>query len=365
VRIASLQIENLRIVEHMQLSPGKGINFVVGGNGAGKTSILEAIYLAGRGRTFRHAEAGPMIREGADRTRVLVEIGDEVNDRASFLGVERARRSLICRLNGRDVQKRSWLAEALPLQWIGSQPQLLLSMGPEVRRRFLDMGLFHVEPAYLALLGECHRALKQRNAAVRGGDPDQVRLWNAPFADAAERLTAHRRSFSRELLKRTRALLQSWRSTFSIDFLFRPGWGKEDSLLVQLESRMPLDFRMGHTTVGPQRADLQIAITQGGLAEKRLSRGQQKLLVFAIHVGLNSLIEERKGHAPVLLIDDVASELDRLNRATLLTALAERAGQAFVASITLDSVELGLPNATMFHVEHGRLLRTGPRPSKR
>lgn len=358
MRITSLQIENLRIVEHMQLSPGIGINFIVGGNGAGKTSLLEAIYLAGRGRTFRHADAGPMIREGSDRTRVLVEIGDEVSGRASLLGVQRERRSLICRLNGADVHKRSRLAEALPLQWIGSQPQLLLSMGPEVRRRFLDMGLFHVEPGYLALLGECHRALKQRNAAVRGGDSRQVEVWNAPFADSAERLTAHRRGLVLQLLKRTRSLLQSWGASFSIEFLFRPGWGKDESLAAQLGSRVPLDLRMGYTTIGPQRADLEIATAQGGLAEKRLSRGQQKLLVFALHVALNELIAERKGHAPILLIDDVASELDRLNRETLLKALADRDGQTFVASISLDSVEFGLRNTKMFHVEHGKLLRT-------
>ncbi len=358
MRITSLKIENLRIVEQLQLSPGKGINFIVGGNGAGKTSILEAIYLAGRGRTFRHADAGPMIREGSNSTRVLVEIGDEVSGRASLLGVQRERRSLICRLNGSDVHKRSWLAEALPLQWIGSQPQLLLSMGPEARRRFLDMGLFHVEPGYLALLGECHRSLKQRNAAVRGGDPRQVRLWNAPFADSAERLTAHRRGFASQLLERTSALLHSWGACFSIDFLFRPGWGKDESLVTQLESRIPLDLRMGYTTIGPQRADLEIATLQGGLAEKRLSRGQQKLLVFALNVALNGLVTERKGQAPILLIDDLASELDRQNRQTLLKALADREVQTFVASISLDSVEFGLQHTQMFHVEHGKLLRT-------
>ncbi|MGD8956899.1 MAG: AAA family ATPase, partial [Chromatiaceae bacterium] len=111
MQITSLEIANLRIVEQLDLSPGPGLNFIQGPNGAGKTSILEAIYLAGRGRTFRHSDAGPLIRRGAEAASVVVQFSGENGASLSRLGVRRDKSSLTCRLNGKDIKKRSTLAE--------------------------------------------------------------------------------------------------------------------------------------------------------------------------------------------------------------------------------------------------------------
>lgn len=184
--IRVLEITDLRVIERIRIEPAAGLNFIVGENGSGKTSLLEGIYLASRGRTFRHAEAGPMIRFGAEQTTVVAHLAPDrvdgsADESGAILGVRRGKQSLLCRLNGSDVRKRSELAEALPVQWIGSQPQLLISMGPEVRRRFVDMGLFHVEPPYLRAYAEFQRTLQQRNAAIRQGSREQVSLWSTPL----------------------------------------------------------------------------------------------------------------------------------------------------------------------------------------
>jgi DNA replication and repair protein RecF len=355
VRIISLQIEDLRIIERMRLAPGKRINLIVGGNGAGKTSVLEAVYLAGRGRSFRHPEAGPMIRQGAQWTRVVADIEDEVSGRRFVLGVQRERRSLHCRLDGRELHKRSLLAEALPVQWIGSQPQLLLSMGPDIRRRFLDMGLFHVEPSYLRVLSEFHRILKQRNASLRRAVPSEVELWDRRFSESSIKVSEQREAFVHELMRRSTEYLAAWQAGVSISYRYRRGWSSKSDLPVQLAEKMEADMRMGYTTVGPQRAELQIATTEGGLAEKKLSRGQQKMLVFALNIAMNDLITARTGRAPILLVDDLAAELDRQNRERLFNELWNRGGQVFVACIAAEVAELELPGTTMFHVEHGRL----------
>ncbi len=128
--INSLSISDLRVIRSLELQPREGINFVCGPNGAGKTTILEAIYLAGRGQSFRHQDAGPMIRNGSDDATVVVKMVG-AGGRQAILGVRRSAKNVECRLNGENVSKRSALAMALPVQWIGSQPQLLLSMGPE------------------------------------------------------------------------------------------------------------------------------------------------------------------------------------------------------------------------------------------
>ena len=353
MHIRSLKIENLRVLKRLDLAPGPGLNFVVGDNGAGKTSLLEAIYLAGRGRTFRHADAGPMIRHGADSVTVLVEIMDRLSGRQSILGVRREKKGLTCRLDGQDVKRRSVLAEALPIQWIGSQPQLLLELGPDIRRRFLDMGMFHVEHDYLQVFSSYQRNLRQRNAAIKQGDREAVRVWDPQLGAAGELLNQARATFVDRLLDRVSEIITTWNAGFSISYRYRPGWNDRHTLVQQIEKKIDTDLKMGYTTAGPHRAELDI-IVGSGLAEKQLSRGQQKILVLALNLALLDLIVSRHGRVPILLIDDLAAELDRSNRKKMIAELKQRGGQVFVTKID-ESAIAAIEDAKTFHVEHGVL----------
>ena len=356
MRIRSLKIDNLRVIQNIALEPGRGINFIVGENGAGKTSVLEGIYLAGRGRTFRHAEAGPMIRQGSDEVTVFVELEQDRGEERSVLGVQRTKKGLRCRLDGRDVYKRSVLAETLPVQWIGSQPQLLLSLGPDVRRRFIDMGLFHVEHTYLEVFNEYQRHLRQRNAAIKDGAPGTVRIWNAPLAKAANEMHQHRERFVADLARVAQAINIEWGVPIGSGFTmrYRAGWNKDRPLLDQLESRLDTDLKLGYTTCGPHRAELEL-VTESGSAEKTLSRGQQKLLVLAMNLALLDLVVAQGGSVPVVLIDDLAAELDSVNRQRMVAELEKRGNQAFLTKID-ESAIVTESAAKTFHVEHGRLV---------
>lgn len=354
MRISSLKISDLRIIKHLEMSPGQGLNFIVGDNGAGKTSILEAIYLAGRGRTFRHSDAGPMIRQGATSCTVVLELARDSGGRKTVLGVQRERRELRCRLNGQDVKKRSELAEALPVQWIGSQPQLLLGLGPEMRRRFIDMGMFHVEHSYLGVIAEFQRTLKQRNSAIRQGEVNAVRIWNPPFARVAEELTARRQDFIKTLMEKVEVLVHRWATGFSPGYRFRAGWAPTDSLAQLLEHKVDQDMRLGYSTIGPQRAELEF-LADGVNAEKKLSRGQQKILVLALNLALMDMIAASQGQSPVLLIDDLAAELDSQNRRMLVGELEARQAQVFLTMIEKSALVSHREDDAMFHVEHGML----------
>ncbi len=352
--ITSLGISNLRILENLRIEPCPGINFVVGDNGAGKTSVLEAIYLAGRGRTFRHTDAGPMIREGADSVTVVLETADSGSDRRSILGIRRGKKDVSCRLNGEDVHKRSVLAEALPVQWIGSQPQLFLGMGPDVRRRFIDMGVFHVEHSYLEILGEFQRNLRQRNAAIRQGDADSVRIWNRPFALSAEIMNRHRSRFVEDLMVRTMEIHATLQPGYTLSYRFKTGWNPDTTLIQQLDDKVESDLRLGYTARGPQRAELDL-MADGGLAEKKLSRGQQKLLVLAINLALMDILAKNRRTAPIVLVDDLAAELDPGNRERIMTEFEERGGQVFLTKIEESALRAIDTGAKTFHVEHGTL----------
>ena len=353
MHIETLKIRNLRVLERVDLVPGSGLNFVVGDNGAGKTSLLEAIYLAGRGRSFRHADAGPMIRHGADSVTVVVDILDRSTGRKSILGVQRDKKALTCRLDGQDVKRRSVLAEALPVQWIGSQPQLLLGLGPDTRRRFIDMGMFHVEHDYLETFSNYQRILKQRNAAIRQGEREAVRVWDLPMGSAAEILSERRTVFVEALLERVFEILAFWGAGFTVSYRYRKGWQDSKALTTQLAEKIETDLKLGYTTIGPHRADLDFNV-ESGVAEKKLSRGQQKILVLALNLALVDIISAKHGQVPVLLIDDLAAELDKKNRQRMIEELEGRGGQVFLTKI--DESALGpVQAARTFHVEHGAL----------
>ena len=262
-----------------------------------------------------------------------------------------------CRFDGKELVKRSELAETLPLQFISSQPQLLLGMGPDVRRRFLDLALFHVEHRYLAVFGQFQKALRQRNAALKRGDPSQVSVWDKGLVDTGEELTSLRMKVSADLYDRAVECLSGWGIDLGISYRYRRGWRKEMTLTEALSSRMSEDLERGFTGVGPQRADIEI-LTDNGSAEKRLSRGQQKMLVIALNLAVSDLIADSSQGTgkPVWLIDDLAAELDPGNVKKVLSALALRGVQAFIALIEPPTLELVQHlDAKVFHVEHGKI----------
>lgn len=352
--ITSLAVENLRVIEALALSPGEGINLITGANGAGKTTLLEGIYLAGRGRSFRHPDAGPFIRGGSEAAQVVIRFLSGPDGKVSVLGVRRERKALIARIDGKDVSRRSELALALPVLWIGSQPQILLESGPDIRRRFLDMGVFHVEHGYIEQLGAFARVLKQRNAALRqGADTDEILVWDESLLDTAQKVTYARSRFLDRLKPRVQALLALWGNPFDIDLAYRTGWARDSKLSSLLRERLPRDRERGFTSVGPQRADVAIS-SAGQIAVKKLSRGQQKLLVFAINLAIHDLVREMRSNAAIFLIDDLAAELDTDNRNKILTALRDRQVQSFITAIDADTCTLD-PTEKMFHVEQGFL----------
>lgn len=357
MKIDALEISDLRIIERLMLEPAAGLNMIQGGNGAGKTSILEAIYLAGRGRSFRHTSSGPMIRRGADATTVVLRLSDKMRHRAHRLGIRRGRKAFECRLDGDDVTKRSTLAETMPVQWLGSQPQQFLDRGPDVRRRFFDMGMFHVEQDYLSLYAEFSRTLKQRNAALKTGSPDTVLAWNKQFANAGEALHRRREDFVDSLLKAAAHQVTKWELDFDIEYRYRRGWSQDDSLDEELVRKLDLDLRMGFTSVGPHRAEVELLTADNAaLAERTLSRGQQKMLVIALNLAVLDLIGESGRSLPVVLVDDLGAELDDGNRRKVLDAFDKRSVQVFITAIS-EKGPLSERAQKVFHVEQGGLVQ--------
>ena len=350
-----IEIEDLRIIRHMDLVLEPGIDLVVGDNGAGKTTVLEALHLLATGRSFRHRETAPLIREGAEAVSLVGRFTDAGGGR-HVLGMRKGRDRLEVRLDGRSSVRRSEVVAMLPVQFIGADPQQLVSGAPELRRQFLDTGLFHVEPGYLSLLQRYHRVLDQRNAALRQGDAPLAQ-WDRQLAEAGTHIDAARRRLVDRLEKDALALLTEWALPVDLSFRYRSGWARGLSLGEALGAHRERDRRNRFTGAGPHRADwvVQGRVTRSG---KELSRGQLKLVASALHLVLASIIAEARGAPPVLLYDDLASELDRRNRRLLLDALSQRYRQAVITALAPDDLP-DLQPARVFHVEQGRLISTG------
>ena len=352
MKIRQLQIENLRIIEKLVMEPVSGLNFICGPNGAGKTSVLEAIYLLGQGKSFRHSEAGPFIRNQQASCLVVAEMEDD-QGKTSRLGIQRGRKQFLARHAGQDIKRRSELLRLLPLQIVTPQSHELLERGPELRRRYLDFGLFHVEHSYHQVLMAYQRAIKQRNAALRKKDARLALSFDEQLASLAEKISASRKGILQSVEQHLRTFLHHMAFPHEVFLLFQAGWKEDRSLVEILKDSLERDLAQGYTSSGPHRGELRIQVA-GGRAEKHLSRGQQKVLVYGLVFSLSRLMMERQGEAPILLIDDLGAELDEKNRVALVDYLQQAGGQVFISSV--DFPVPSVPDSSrVFHVEHGSI----------
>jgi len=349
--LTELSLHNLRIVEQAKLHPCGGVNLITGSNGSGKTTLLEAIYLLSRGRSFRHRETAPLIRQGQQETILTTRFRTFPAETEHFLGMRRSRSELEVRLDGKPATKRSDILKLLPVQWIGPEPQNLLTGNPEVRRAFLDNGLFHVEHRYLQVLQQYNRALEQRNAALRANVRD-FSVWNAQLSSLADELDGYRSTYARTLQEKLGKRLEGWKQTVELEFLYRRGWRPDSSLGDQLDASRETELKQRFTGAGPHRADLVLksANLKSG---RRLSRGQLKMLAVALHFVQSEITQENNGSTDILLFDDLSAELDRANREILLADIQSGYQQAFITALSDEDLPGSKQVLNMFHVEHG------------
>lgn len=362
MRIKRIQIENLRIIQSMTFAPGAGLNFICGDNGAGKTSVLEAIFLLGQGKSFRHSDADPLIRKDQKLAQVVADLCAQGSIEET-LGIQRSNREFVARHAGQDVSRRSELMRLLPLQLITPQSHELIERGPELRRRYLDYGLFHVEQSYHQTLLSYHRALKQRNSALRSKDIRLARSFNDQLATFSWVIVKSRQEMLLRIEKHLAVFFKETGFPAPVTLRLSKGWKSELSLneaLLKLEQQ---DLARGFTTAGTHRAQLKILI-EGAPADKTLSRGQQKLLIYGLVLSLSQLIMEGSGEPPLLLIDDLGAELDDENSQKILGYLGNTGMQIFLT--VLDIHRYKLPDsAKVFHVKHGSMRNAGLESSGR
>lgn len=349
--LQELRVHDLRCIGSAELELAPRLNLVSGPNGSGKTSLLEAVHLLGRGRSFRTRNTERLIRRGEARLQVFGRTADTI---PHDLGVGCDRESgVVARIDRRAADSLAELSALLPLQLIDPGIHRLVEEGPVQRRRWVDWGVFHVEPGFIRSWGDYTRALKQRNAALRQAAPTEP--WDAELARLGEGLARSRQALLEALRPEWQAICGRLLAGLHLEWSFHRGWSQDHSLAESLALHLMRDRERGSSGVGAHRFDVALKV-DGRLAREVLSRGQQKLLGASMTLAMARLAARASSvRLPILLLDDPAAELDREKTRLLIEEIAALQCQLIVTSLDPERPEFGPPQRA-FHVEQGRVI---------
>ncbi len=348
--LREVAIVNFRNIERVDLSPAPGVNFIFGDNGAGKSSLLEAVDFLSRGRTFRTRLSRTLIREGNRELTVsaALEGGARLGSRRRVSGPGVARAEI--RMGGREAASQADMAAALPVTVFhtGAQRQAQSEAGHW--RNVLDWGVFHVKPAFRAAWRNYRGALRQRNTLLREPLPNgALGQWNEQLAKQAQILDSARSDYTEKLIAEVEASAAAQGKPLRVAY-FR-GWPAEEDLGRLLDKAETDDRRVGYTRHGPHRATLRLSWERTPASE-RASRGEQKNIAALLMLAQVRLFTELTGRRCVVMVDDLAAEFDERRQNWLLEELERTGQQVFVTSA---EASLATNEARVFRMEGGRL----------
>jgi DNA replication and repair protein RecF len=359
MHVTRLSLRDFRNYERADVALGPGLNVVAGPNGAGKTNLLEGVYMGLTGRSCRTSNEREVVRLGAAVARVEVGVAAADGDHVLEVGIQPGEEKRV-RVDGAPLQRG--VEPPRPLAGVFLPDRLDLVKGaPALRRAHLDQVVAALWPARAAAKAEYSRALAQRNALiarVRAGQasPGQLDTWDAELARHGIELMANRAA-AVELIGPAfadRAAELGLPEAAKLRYAPRSKADDADGLRAELAERRGSDLDRGFTTHGPHRDDL--ALMHGGRALRSLgSQGQQRLGLLALLFAERDALAER-GTPPLMLLDDVMSELDATRRERL-AELVRSGGQALITTTDAEHVPgAGEAGVTLLQVTGGRVL---------
>lgn len=359
-RIALTDVRNYASLEFL---PSAGLNVLVGENAQGKSNLLEAISLLGTGKSFRTSKEGDLVRAGSERAIISGDASvraGSVRLSCSITATSRAVRKTYA-VNGRNVRYARFLGSLHVVAFVPADLQLV-GGPPSGRRAFLNVALAQHEPAYYRALATYQKALQQKGALLRSPeepDPQLLAIYNAALIEAGTQIVLARRAFVVALAGAARRVHAQWtggRETFLA--AYRPNVAFEvptaDAVAQALTSRLrevePAERARKAPLAGPHRDDLELTLDGVSLAAYG-SQGQQRTAVLALKVAEYTVMRERCGEAPLLLLDDVLSELDEARA----RAFIDGVGTYEQAFITATHVPAGIAHGRFCEVVRGTL----------
>ncbi len=362
--VARLITKNFRNLSHATLNLHPQLNLLIGDNGSGKSSLLEAVFFLGHGKSFRTTKAEHMTN--FDEHQFVVSAKDLDNLQ---LGISKnfASGKTTIKINGQNQQRLSVLAQQIAVQIVTPESFKLFFGGPKERRRFVDLGMFHVKPNFSKQWNEFSKVLKQRNACIKNNlDSSTLIYWTDIFCHQSLVVARLREQYIDNIQGELNFFLNKLLPELSgnVTMSYYQGWAQKKNLLNLLRSNKEKEALMGYSLYGAHRFDVKFLLGKQPL-ESQLSRGQQKLFLLALTFAQTKLIAKVKRVKPILMIDDIGAELDISSRSKLSDIMSSLDCQVIMTAIDCTVltpfIELNTVIGSkycekkykLFHVKHG------------
>ena len=369
MKIASLSVRDFRNLDSFVFEPCDGVNIIYGDNAQGKTNLLEAVWLFTGARSFRGTKDKDFVKRNCNMCSLELEFEAEERGQAAILRYSTEQREIS--LNEIKQERPSALAGVFCAVLFSPDHMSLVKNGPEHRRKMIDISLSQAYPKYARALDSYNRALRQRNTLLKDISHnaqllDMLDIWDKHISDYGGYLSALRAGYIRRLNENSQKIydgISGGREKLSITYL--PGFAGYDDMFGSKECQQALaaelirircdDIRLGTTGAGPHRDDIDIMINEMS-ARVFGSQGQQRSCVLAIKLAECEILEKRNGEPPIVMLDDVMSELDESRRKYLLNHLE---GKQVIITCCDTGAFGGMEDGCVFKMNAGTLFAGG------
>ena len=346
--IEELKLKNFRNYSELTLHPHPGVNLYFGRNGSGKTNLLEAIHYCSLGRSHRISNDANAVKNGEAFALSSVSIRNSLGQReiaVRFHPDETQKKSIL--LDGKKIAKFSDMMGCLRCVIFSPEDLGLIKEGPSLRRRYLDMMISQINRGYFIALQQYRTCMDQRNALIRNlransyADTSMLSAFEETMAAPAAVIIRERRRIVSLLSECARETYQRVSDTDEVFRLAYHSSVKEETEIEEVLCRLfrenrEDDIRMGFTSVGPHRDDLILTLNKNQM-KQFASQGQIRTAALSMKLSQMQILRDQSGEEPVLLLDDVMSELDRKRRACLIGEISSF--QTFITCADRDDVD--------------------------
>ena len=361
--IKNLRFENYRNLKNSSLSPSENINIIYGSNAQGKTNLIECMWLLTGGRSFRGAKDRELIAFDQKFSRVKADFFSTNREQTVEILIQNNKRTPF--LNGVQKNYMSEIIGSFCAVVFSPNHLALVKNGPDERRNFIDSALCQIKPSYALYLSRYRKILDQRNALLKAipKSPylaDTLDIWNERLANEGSLIAFHRYAYMREFSKlSSQFYLGISNNTETLEISCKTGYNStpdmpreelKNCILNALRLKREEEIYLGYTLKGVHRDDMTVKINSKD-ARSFASQGQQRSAVLSMKLAEASLLQKSKGEPPVILLDDVLSELDRQRQDYLLHRL-----DAFQVFITCCNTDVSAQNK--FLIQNGQIFQS-------
>lgn len=360
--IKNIKLKNFRNYEELELNFDKNVNLILGSNAQGKTNLLEAIYVTSFGKSFRTSKDSEMIRFGSDIANVKIETAREDYDGSIDISIANNSKKFV-KVDGVKIRKTSELLKNVYIVIFSPEDLKIVKDEPEKRRKFIDRELCQIKPSYYDNLSNYKKVLLQRNAYLKEEQPDSsvIDIWDMQLSKYGASIIRQRKAFIESLNKissRIHSSITDKSENLFIKYCPNIEFIKDSEELEKyyfdvLKKSFSNDLRQRTTTKGIHKDDIEFFI-DGVNVRNFGSQGQQRTSALSLKLAEISIIESETGETPILLLDDVMSELDSKRQEFLIKSLKHI--QLFVTTTEIPEKLLKrFPSGNIFNVSQGKI----------